>query len=393
MPTAELNLQSPPAVTQHAPNATPDVRRLDRVTAGLFVLAYLLTLVAPADSGLEHLTIALLGGVFLVLGIFSFAWVQRRGMWAGVAYLFVQFTLGTFLVMLGNVGIGNTLMVLLALAQGSRILPLWLALVFCSHLLVAHLGMNSWQDVAREGVGLFVAGVGVVLITRVAVNERALRTQKEALADDLREANRQLRLYARQAEELAASRERNRLAREIHDGLGHHLTAAHVQLQAAQAVLPQHPERAAAALEKAKALTQEALTDVRRSVHALRVTPLPLARALEALVQDAGIPGELTICGTPRVLPHGLEDDLYRVAQEGLTNVRKHADAARTTVTLAFEGHAVELTVQDDGRGSADLGGGFGLTGIRERVEAFGGAVDIRTAPGRGLALTVRVPL
>lgn len=379
-------------MTQHAPTATPDLRRLDGVTAALFVLAYLLTLVAPAGSGLERLTTALLGGASLMLGTFGFAWVQQRGMWAGVAYLFVQFTLSTALMVIGGVGIGNTLMVLLALAQGSRILPLWLALVFCSHLLVAHLGMNSWQDVAREGVGLFVAGVGVVLITRVAVNERALRTQKEALADDLREANRQLRLYAQQAEELAAARERNRLAREIHDGLGHHLTAAHMQLQAAQAVLPQQPERAEAALEQARALTQEALTDVRRSVRALRVTSRPLAQALEALVKGAGIPGELTVCGTPMVLSEGLEDDLYRVAQEGLTNARKHAGATHVALTLAYNAHTVELTVQDDGRGSSNLGGGFGLTGVRERVEAFGGELHVHTKPGRGFTLHVRVP-
>ncbi len=391
-PTMETDRKSLTPRSQRALHDAPDLRRLNRVTAWLFVLAYLLTLVEPADSGLERLTIALLSSTSLALGIFGFAWVQRRGIWAGMGYLFIQLTLSTFLVMLAGVGIGNTLMVLLALAQGSRVLPLWLALLFCSHLLVAHLGMARWQDVAREGVGLFVAGVGVVLITRVAVNERELRGQKEALADELGAANRQLQSYALQAEELAATRERNRLAREIHDGLGHHLTAAHMQLQAAQAVMPEHPERAEAALEKARTLTQEALTDVRRSVHALRVTTRPLAQALEALVQDVGVPTELTVCGSPRTLPEGLEDNLYRIAQEGLTNIRKHAGATCATVTLMYETHAVELIVRDDGRGSTSMTGGFGLTGVRERVEAFGGELDLQTAPGHGLTLHVRVP-
>lgn len=374
-------------------HGAPDLRRLDRVTTGLFLLAYLLTLVAPTDSGSERLTVALLGGASLALGIFGFAWVQRqRGIWAGVSYLLVQLTMNTFLVMVGGVGIGNTLMALLALAQGSRILPLWWALAFCSHLLIVHLGMDRWQDVTREGVGMFVAGVGVVLITRVAVNERSLRAQKEALANELGEANRQLRSYALQAEELAATRERNRLAREIHDGLGHHLTAAHMQLQAAQAVLPEHPERARAALEKARTLTQEALTDVRRSVQALRITSQPLVQALEVLVQDVGVPTELTVCGSPRELSRDLEDNFYRIAQEGLTNIRKHAGATCATVTLVYETHAVELTVGDDGHGSTSLVGGFGLTGVRERVEAFGGELDVQTAPEHGLTLHVRVP-
>ena len=205
-----LNIGGPERRTRHE---VPDMRRLNRVTTGLFLLAYLLTLVEPAESNTERFTIAFLSSASLALGIFGFPWIERRGVWAGASYLFVQLTLSTFLVILGGVGIGNTLLVLLALAQSSRILPLWLTLIFCSHLLVAHLGMDRWQDVAREGIGLFVAGVGVVLITRVAVNERFLRAQKEALADELGEANRQLQSYARQAEELAATRERNRLAR------------------------------------------------------------------------------------------------------------------------------------------------------------------------------------
>lgn len=376
-----------------SPHGGPDLHRLDRTTAGLFVLAYLLTLVAPADSGFMRFTVVLLGGASLALGSFGFAWVQQQGgVWAGVGYLLVQLTLNTFLVIVGGVGIGNTLMVLLALAQGSRVLPLGWALAFCSHLLVVHLGMDRWQDVTREGIGLFAAGVGVVLITRVAVTERELRGQQERLADELGEANRQLQRYASQAEELAAARERNRLAREIHDGLGHHLTAAHVQLRAAQAVLPQQPERAATALETARALTQEALGEVRRSVHALRVVTRPLDQALGALVQNANVPAELAVFGSPRPLPEGLEDDLYRVAQEGLTNIRKHAEAAHATVTLTYEVDRVALTICDDGRGSTSLVGGFGLTGIRERVEAFGGELIVRTAPGQGLTLSVRVP-
>ena len=164
-----------------------------------------------------------------------------------------------------------------------------------------------------------------------------------------------------------------------------------MQLQAAQAVMPEHPERAEAALsKKARFLTQEALTDVRRSVHALRITSRPLAQALKVLVQDVGVPTELTVCGFPRKLSEDLEDNLYRVAQEGLTNIRKHAGATCATVTLVYETHAVELIVRDDGRGSTRTTGGFGLTGVRERVEAFGGELHVQTAPGQGLTLHVR---
>lgn len=379
-------------MTQHPLNAPSDLRRLDRVTAGLFVLGYLLTLIDPAKTSSAQVAVFFLSSASLALGTLGFAWTQRRGFWTGLAYLTVQMTLSTFLMILTGPGIGNTIMVLLALVQSTRILPLWLVLVFCSHLLVAHLGMEHWQDVAREGVGLFVAGVGVVLITRVAVNERTLRAEKEALAKELEGANQQLRRHAQQAEELAAMRERNRLARDIHDGLGHHLTAAHVQLRAAQAVLPQNPDKAAAALEKARTLIQDALGEVRQSVQALRVIRHPLHQALHVLVQDAEGRVKLRVTGGVRKLPEDIEDNLYRVAQEGLTNIRKHAGQAHASVTLAYKVGAVELSIQDNGRGSVDLSGGFGLTGIRERVEASGGELNIQTKPERGLTLHVRVP-
>lgn len=369
-----------------------DLRRLDRITAWLFLVGYLLTLVDPAKTSSAQAAVVFLSSASLALGTLGFAWTQYRGFWARLAYLTVQMTLSTFLMMLTGPGIGNTIMVLLVLAQSTRILPLWLVLVFCSHLLVAHLGMDNWQDVAREGVGLFVAGVGVVLITRVAVNERIIRSEKEALAEQLEIANRQLRRYAQQAEELAATRERNRLAREIHDGLGHHLTATYMQLQAAQAVLLRYPNKAEEALEKARTLTQEALSEVRRSVQALRVTSRPLSEALTTLVRGADLPVELVVIGTLRQLPEELENNLYRIVQEGLTNICKHAGATRATVTLLYDEYAVELSVVDDGHGSSSLAGGFGLTGIRERVEEVGGTLTVDTAPDEGLALHVKVP-
>jgi signal transduction histidine kinase len=368
---------------------------LDLATAALFTLAYLLTLAEPEVTLRERILITILGLASLLLAIFGFAYVQRRGtVLAGVVYLFVQFSLTTALVVIGGVGIGNTLLTLLALAQGSRILPLGWALAFCTHLPFAHLGMQ-WQDMAREGLGLFVAGLGVVLITSVAVTEQRLRAEKEALAEELSEANQQLRAYALQAEELSVTKERNRLAREIHDGLGHHLTATNMQLRAAQAVLRQHPDKAELALEKAQTLTQDALSDVRRSVAALRILERPLPDALALLVKEtnaAGTPTELTISGTPRRLEPQVEGSLYRVAQEGLTNVRKHARATHCLVNLTYHPQTIELLVEDNGGGTSDSSGGFGLLGVRERVAQLDGEMHVDTAPHKGLKLRVSVP-
>ena len=369
--------------------------RLDLFTTALLSLAYLLMLAEPVTRFGERGGLALLGALYLAVATLKFARVQRLNrLPVALAYLGVAFALAALLMSLGGVGIGSTLLLLLALSQGARVVPLPWALAFCALLPFMHLGM-SWPDMLREGSGLAAAGVFVVLITRVAVNERRSRAEQEALAAELGEANRRLGAYALQVEELSAARERNRIAREIHDGLGHHLTAVHVQLQAAHAVLRRDPEKAKGALEKARGLTQEALADVRLSVSALRAPSRPLGEALAALAREApsaGVPTTLSSVGTPRRLEPPLEGSLYRVAQEGLTNVRKHARATNARLTLAYEPRAVELTVCDDGVGAADPSGGFGLLGIRERVQALGGEVQLSTAPRRGLTLRVRVP-
>jgi signal transduction histidine kinase len=134
-------------------------------------------------------------------------------------------------------------------------------------------------------------------------------------------------------------------------------------------------------------------------VAALRVTPsqhqlLPEALAeLVASAQAAGLPTTVAVLGAVRPLDPLEEHALYRAAQEGLTNARKHAQAASATVTLDFgDAHRVRLTVADDGRGASTTEGGFGLVGLRERVQLVGGSLTLQTAPGAGLALIVEVP-
>lgn len=138
---------------------------------------------------------------------------------------------------------------------------------------------------------------------------------------------------------------------------------------------------------------------MRRSVAALRSTAadrpsLPLAlRGLADAAQAAGLPTTVTVMGAERPLDPQQEQAFYRVAQEGLTNARKHAQAAGVTLTLDYgDAQRVRLTVADDGRGTSTTDGGFGLIGLRERVHLVGGSLTLRTSPGAGLALVVEVP-
>jgi signal transduction histidine kinase len=258
----------------------------------------------------------------------------------------------------------------------------------------------GWQNAIDNTLFFVAAVVFVVLFTEIAARERKARHEVERLAQELAQANEQLRRYAAQAEELATAKERNRLAREIHDSLGHYLTIINVQLEAARAILGRDPEKGREAIHKAQGLAREGLADVRRSIAALRASQAddrPLPRALEDLVEEcktAGLLAVLEVTGSSRRLSPQAERALYRAAQEGLTNVRKHARASRCDVRLGFGEGSVRLTIQDNGVGPVQEGAaeGFGLLGVRERAELLGGTVRAGAGPGSGFRLEVELP-
>ena len=190
--------------------------------------------------------------------------------------------------------------------------------------------------------------------------------------------------------ELSAAAERARLARDIHDGLGHHLTAIAVQLEKADAFRALDPETADVAVRAARDSAREALDDVRHSVRALRAD-FDLTAALRALVAQHGANVTLRVDGTERGTGQAARTAVYRAAQEALTNARRHAGATAVRVSVAFTERAVRLDVADDGCGTGGAAEGFGLRGMRERAELAGGGVRVASGPD-GTTVTVTVP-
>lgn len=238
-----------------------------------------------------------------------------------------------------------------------------------------------------------------VVCMHMVVSAQKGRATLEILALDLEDANRQLGSYAAQAEELAVARERNRMAREIHDSLGHYLTVIRVQLEAALAVQDSDPGKARDAMSKAQTMAEDGLREIRDSIATLRATPLEqrtLCEALLALVAESeasGLPVKMEVQGVERKLSEAAGLTLYRVAQEGLTNIRKHAPGAKPRLLLTFDAApSVRLTVSDDGPGCDSPDGGFGLVGLRERASLLRGSFSTETAPGEGFTLTVELP-
>jgi signal transduction histidine kinase len=213
-------------------------------------------------------------------------------------------------------------------------------------------------------------------------------------------ANERLREYALRIEDLATLQERNRIAREIHDSLGHSLTIFNLHLEAALRLLPADIEEATELLKEAKQVGKTALREVRESVTALRADPLKgkiLAEAIASLMADFQKSTNISPVANiqiSRPIPDDVKIATYRILQEALTNICKYAEATEVKIDLKTQSN-IELSIQDNGKGFnlAKNTTGFGLQGMRERTQALGGFCQIITAPSNGCKILISIPL
>jgi signal transduction histidine kinase len=237
-------------------------------------------------------------------------------------------------------------------------------------------------------------------IARMAVTS----AERGRLILELQAAKREIELAREREIELAALRERERLARDLHDTLGHALVTLTVQLEAVQRLQATDPARAAALLAELQKLTRSSMEDLRRSLANLRTSGLgdrPLTESLRILCAEAGKRFGATIdCQVAEgadALPPAVAEVLWRVAQEGLTNIEKHAHAHRVQVNLTVNSKEVALRVSDDGAGLPPRAevkpGHYGLRGLRERMEGLGGTFTVAAAGTSGTVIEARIPV
>ncbi len=343
----------------------------------------------------DNLLVIGLGLIYFGIGILVSAVIeQRQNPYVIAAYFLVQIPLGSWIIYLGD---SLPWLILLPLVGSAvEFLPRPLVFLVCTAILLAQMLpfqlLFGWEILIMWAMPFIAAIVFVAVFTQMTVSEQKARAE-------LAEAHSKLREYAVQVEELAIAEERNRLAREIHDGLGHYLTAVNIQIKAALAMSEQEPALTQDALKKAQTLTQEALADVRRSISSLRQDPatgMPLTETLGRLLEDtraSGVEASFRTNGSPRPLSSQVEFTLFRIGQEGLTNVRKHAQANRVELCLEYLDRSVRFSIQDDGVGASQTGAGFGLMGLRERLELLGGQLTFSTSPGKGFLLQADIPV
>jgi len=320
------------------------------------------------------------------------------------AFLLVLLVSSGVLVWAQPGGAGTVGLIACALLIGRQLpgrlgLPLALAafVVLAVNAVLSSHGAGAW---ALVGV---VAFCGFYAMTYLANRLGEANEQAERLLIELENT--------RAAEAKAAAlAERQRLAREMHDVLAHSLSGMMLQLEAARMLAAADPAdpRLPDAIERAHHLGSAGLTEASRAIGMLRDEELPGPERLPGLAvrfaEDRGVPCELTVSGQERPLTSEARLAVYRVAQEALTNIAKHAHPARVRMSLAYEAAATRLTVEDfaaaDAAGAADdagsqtaavPGGGYGLTGMRERAELLGGEL-LTAATDQGFRVELRVP-
>jgi signal transduction histidine kinase len=239
--------------------------------------------------------------------------------------------------------------------------------------------------------------VGIpALLGRVLRSRNALNRRLDEQAEEI-ERNRAAR------ERAAVLSERTRIARELHDVVAHDVSVMLVQAAAAKRTVPADPERARAAIAAVEETGREALGELRRLLGVLRrgdeelaLAPQPSLERIGALVERmraAGLSVELEVAGDPFHLPPGVDAAAFRVVQEALVNVMRHAAATCALVHVGYEPAAVEVVVSDDGRGAGAIHDGRGLINLRERVALYGGELRAERRRPRGFELRARLPV
>ena len=275
----------------------------------------------------------------------------------------------------------------------TRVAVVWIVFFYLADSLSAILsrGRLGMINVLFYGAAFMLTAVFGYALRQAEIARR----ENQQLLEDLRASQRQL-------QDMAVINERTRLAREMHDSLGHRLTVAVVQLEGAQRLIPVDPERASKMIATMREEMKEALAELRRTVTALRAPitddaslEIALGTLSRAFQQNTGIHTHFSVPAGFPSLPEPYRLALYRTAQEALTNIQRHAGAQNAWLYLGIQDKKVTLMIEDDGKGYGDFdqeSPGSGLVGLSERAAQLAGNLQLSERPGGGAQLIFTVP-
>jgi signal transduction histidine kinase len=360
---------------------------------------------APITDPLSMLLIIFLGIAYVTIGIYGFSYAHNSDSQKfKIIYFVIQLFFGGAIVYLGKGAGINALVLLPLVAHSAMMLDQDKLLIVNVGIIVTYIvsvfGYSHSLQEIWKGAPFFFAGQVVILIfTQMAVTELNARIRLQTLADELSEANKHLKEYADKVKDLTITQERNRMAREIHDGLGHYLTILNMQLKAASATLEKDKNKSHRMIESAIHLTSEALIDVRNSVFTLRQDPEeiePLVERIRSIIESSKNNENtftFTVLGNPVPLKPQIDLSLYRGVQEMVNNVIKHSKSKNAEIKIDYsDPDIVELTCNDDGIGNENFENGFGINGMNERVKLLNGIVKIITKKAKGYSISISIP-
>ncbi len=358
----------------------------------------------------QHWLVTSLIGVQTILYLIGFMLLPRRVGWPlPLGWLFFHFGSGVLITLVNWSLMPMTSWMLWPyMGQMMGILPFRIAGPVASALFVLWVALErGWLTGSAIAVntlgpfffywlGFIVSGFYIYQLIKASQQRGALITELETTKRQLEDAR------ARDAE-LAALQERERLARDMHDGLGHTLVALSMQLEAVQRLYPIDPIQASAQIDEMKTLTRNSMASLRRTLAGLRASGLgehPLHAALETLCGDfrerTGIDHSYQIDAACDGLPRAVAEAVWRVAQESLTNIEKHAQAQCVELTVAVEPLQVAVAIIDDGVGLPNNAEArpnhYGLRGMRERIEGLGGELLLYSNGTGGTHVEATVP-
>lgn len=297
----------------------------------------------------------------------------------------------------GPIFLAPVLALCFAITAGHRLAAYSIAGTCFAVILLIHVMAHPDQPLP-----LTEAAAGLAWLVAVIAASEGWRARRERLA--------QTRAAREEAERRRGSEERLRIAQELHDVLGHHISLINVQAGVALYLMDDDPEQARSALAAIKQSSRELLHEMRATLGVLRGVdehpphqPVPGLARLDSLVAEtraAGLPVTVEIRGPKRDLPASVDLAAYRIVQEALTNTRKHAGPARARVVVRYDEHGLTVQVDDDGRGTGSPGsdggliadGGNGLPGMRERAQALGGTITAGPRPEGGFQIRAFLP-
>jgi signal transduction histidine kinase len=373
-----------------------DPERVLAALAVLFALAQVAEAALIDDAGVRAVTIAF---ALLTPAPLAFAWRAPLASLLAVDGLFLlEALLGGRLLNGSYVAVFLAVVGVFLVGLRAPTPHLVIGVVAATTLLSATAIIEGETDDIASGI----AWVAIIPIGIPALAGRVLRS-RNALNRQLDEQAREIERNRAAREQAAVLGERTRIARELHDVVAHDVSVMLVQAAAAKRTVPADPERARAAIAAVEDTGREALGELRRLLGVLRrgdeelaLAPQPSLERIGALAERMraiGLPVELEVAGDPFHLPPGVDAAAFRIVQEALVNVMRHAAATRAVVRIGYDPAAVEVVVSDDGAGVGTIQDGRGLIGLRERVALYGGELRAGRRRPRGFELRARLPL